>query len=222
MAVSRPMAQVSKQIRQLGGGRGGARRVRRRRGPSMIGRIFGFFFRLGLLGIATAVLFTALGTLSYFLIEEYISGDEIVAPRLHGKSVTEALAALGEWDLTLVMDDEEQSDLLEPGFILRQHPRPGTTIKRGTPIRIVVSSGRRRVSLPAELIGISRIEASVGLREIGLTVGNIAYLPTYGRQNDIVLATDPAPGASVPNDTPVNLLVTVDRGPAAPAGPGNF
>jgi beta-lactam-binding protein with PASTA domain len=73
--------------------------------------------------------------------------------------------------------------------------------------------------VPPEIVGMSRLEAGIRLREIGLDVGSVAYLHVRGADNDTVLATDPPPGIGVVIGAGVNLLVSIQSASSAGAGP---
>lgn len=164
------------------------------------------------LTFATGVFFILLVVGSYFVLGTFIRGQEIDAPDLTARSVTEALEVLKKWNLTLVLEREEPSETLPPGEILSQRPAPGSKIKTRTPINVIVSSGQKTVTIPGELIGTGRLQAGIRLRELGIEVGEIAYVPRAGQGNDLVLATDPPPGTGVPPGVKVNLLVSSDAG----------
>jgi len=184
-----------------------------RRGP--LKAIGGFFGALTRLVLATSLFFGALAAGSYFLVGYLIRGEEIETPDLMGRPVADALQILKRHGLSLELEREEPSDLLAAGEILSQQPPPGKRIKRRATVRVVLSSGMRLVSLPEELIGLPRLQAGIRLRELGLEVGKVAYLPSVGRGHEIVLALDPPAGTGVPPGSPVNLLVSTE-GPVQP------
>lgn len=180
----------------------------RRRGG--LGRIFGFFSGLGMLVLTTSIFFGLLVLASYYAFAYFIRGEEIATPDMTGRPVIEALAIAKERNLSLELTREEPSEILAAGEILSQSPRPGARIKSRTPVKIVVSSGRRRIMLPESLTGISRLQAGIDLRELGLDVGEVAFVPTVGKGDDVILSLDPPVGTLVPPGTPVSLLVATD------------
>jgi serine/threonine-protein kinase len=152
---------------------------------------------------------------AYLTIGYFIRGEEVEAPDLTARKVTEALGILRELKLTLALDREESSETLVAGEILSQYPRAGMRVKRGTPIRVVVSRGPRLVEAP-EVVGLNEREAGIVLRRAQLEVGSVSYLPTANQPGEVVLAMDPPGGAGVAPGAAVNLLVS------SPAGPAKF
>ena len=177
----------------------------------IIRRVSRFFLSLVLLLVATAVFFSLLVIVSYLVIGYFIRGEEIEVPDLTARSVTEALHLLKPWDIALVMDREEPSDTLPVGEIISQRPGAGSKIKAHAQVRVVISAGHRLVELPSDLIGRSRLEVGIRLRELGLEVGNVTQLPRVGQKSDIVLDMDPPIGTGVPPGSSINLLVSSEN-----------
>ncbi len=189
-------------------------RARRRRAEDQkkgfIAGFLGFLSGLFRLILATTLFFAVLVVASYYVIGYFIKGQEIPAPDVKARSVTEALDIMKKWNLTLSMEREEPSDAVAQGEIIRQDPQPGAMIKSRSPIRVIVSSGPKHLPLPAELTAINRRETGIRLREMGLRVGNVAYVTVPGQANETVLALDPPVGTGVPPGSAVNLLVASD------------
>ncbi|MBI3736445.1 PASTA domain-containing protein, partial [Candidatus Sumerlaeota bacterium] len=93
--------------------------------------------------VATGVFFGLLGLASYYIIGYYMGrhGQEIPAPNVVGKPLSAALSDIKKWNLSILLDREEESDAVAPGDIISQDPAVGVVIKMRTPIRVVVSSG---------------------------------------------------------------------------------
>lgn len=179
-----------------------------------LGAIWRFFWGTMRFLITTLLFFTLLVVASYNIIGFLIRGEEIVAPDIKGKTITEALEHIKQWNLSVILDHSEPSANSQEGEIIRQDPTAGEVIKTRTPIRVVISSGQSSVTLPADMVNISTREAGLRLRELDLKAGNVAYVPASGKADGTVLATDPPPGTGVPPRSPINMLV-------ASESPGN-
>lgn len=166
-----------------------------------------FFTGFFALTVTTVIFFVLLAIASYYTLGYFVRGEEVIAPDLSGRNVTEALDILKERKLLLELDRAEPSDSVEAGMILRQRPRAASRVKARTPVRVVVSSGPRLTALPAELLGLSEAEAGIELRRLGLSVGNVSYVEIEGRTPDTVLASDPPAGMGLLPGSRVNLLV---------------
>lgn len=181
------------------------------RGSGILGAlraIRDFFTGFFALIVTTIVFFVLLAIASYYTVGYFIRGEEVIAPDLSGRTVTEALETLKERKLLLDLERSEPSDALDAGMILRQRPRAASRVKASTQVRVVVSSGPRLTTLPAELLGLSQAEAGIELRRLGLNVGNVSYLEAEGKTPDTVLAFDPPVGTGLLPGMSVNLLVS--------------
>lgn len=186
---------------------------------ALFGAIVDFFVGSFLLIAFSIVFFTVLAVSSFMIFAYYIGGDEIPAPDLTARSLVEALSIAHENTVSIYLDREEPSSTLPDGSVISQNPRAGTKIKRRTPIRVVISTGSRHMPLPSDLVSLSRRDAGIRLREMGLTIGEVAFLPTAGKAEDVVLATDPPPGTGVPPGSKINLLVSIDAATLASGKP---
>ncbi|WIM67728.1 Stk1 family PASTA domain-containing Ser/Thr kinase [Corynebacterium breve] len=97
------------------------------------------------------------------------SGPEMTdVPDVSGKSPQEAVQILSGAGLELNSEfDEEESDTVESGLIIRQNPPAGTQLSKGSKISIVVSAGKEKVRIPS-LIGMDADAASETLSSLGL------------------------------------------------------
>ncbi|HOE95793.1 MAG TPA: PASTA domain-containing protein [Candidatus Sumerlaeota bacterium] len=154
--------------------------------------------------------FAVIVLVSYQVVAHYIRGEEILAPDLTGLSVLEALRTMREDGLMLVLDGEQPHPTQREGQVISQIPAPGTRIKAGTPVRVLVSSGQALVTVP-DLRGETKIPAGIRLRNLGLDVGTIAEIEEPGEPSGAILQTDPPGGTGVPEGTRVNLLVVKGR-----------
>jgi eukaryotic-like serine/threonine-protein kinase len=173
-----------------------------------------FFTGFVALTITTIVFFVLLAVSSYYAVGYFIRGEEVIAPDVTARPVTEALELLKNRKLIIELERTEPSEAMDAGMILRQRPRAGSRIKTHTPVRVVVSAGPRLVTLPPELVGLSQPEAGIELRRLGLDVGSLAYIPQKDRTPNTVLAIDPPAGSHVLPGSRVNLLVAADESAA--------
>jgi len=100
-------------------------------------------------------------------------GEKVTVPNLVNKSVVEALDILSERNLELRKETARNSAIIPENYVLSQDPIPGTVVKEGTPILVVISLGSK-ISLVPDLVGKSVREARVDLNRAGLEVGRSA------------------------------------------------
>lgn len=99
--------------------------------------------------------------------------------------------------------DEEYSDEVPPGHVIRQEPAPGDrVVPQETRVRLVVSKGRETIAMPS-LAGLTLAEAEATLQKHNLKLGSVreerSYWPkgTVFRQYPYNAGDNVQPGASV-------------------------
>jgi beta-lactam-binding protein with PASTA domain len=131
--------------------------------------------------------------------------EDIAVPDVVGLTETEALAALEEARLILVVE-ESTNEVVPAGQVFEQEPVDGAKVEEGSPVTARVSTGPSGTVVP-DAVGQQATEALVLLTTVGLT-GEV--VPTY--DEDVrpgeVLGSDPAPGRRAPPDGVVRLLVS--------------
>ena len=136
------------------------------------------------------------------------SGSEpVVVPDLANYSQEDAEAALTKLGLEPKITSIA-SETVEKGSVVSTDPPEGTSVKKGDPVTVFVSSGKtvEKVAVP-NVAGLALEEAKKKITEAGLTVGKTT--PRESDQaKDIVLETDPLNGVKVDPGTTVNLTVS--------------
>ena len=134
-------------------------------------------------------------------------GEKVTVPNIVNKSVVEALDILSERNLELRKAGARNSALIAENYVLSQDPIPGTIVKDGTPISVVISLGSQ-VSMVPDLIGKPLREARVELSRAGLGVGRFSKIH-YASEKDVVLAQSPMPNEHSNRETPVDMLISL-------------
>ncbi|NLL79671.1 MAG: Stk1 family PASTA domain-containing Ser/Thr kinase [Clostridiales bacterium] len=101
----------------------------------------------------------------------------VAVPDVTGKSEAEATAIL-EKEGFVVSKAEGNSDTVEKGNIISQSPKGGEKAPLGSSISIIISAGSdnsNKVAMP-QLVGLSEMDATVQLTELGLNVGNVEMI----------------------------------------------
>ena len=122
------------------------------------------------------------------------------------KDVTSALEAL---TLVISATNEVFDEVIPVGKVVSTDPVGGTSVKRETPVTILVSKGPAPVEVPP-IIGTLITDATTTLGAIGLT--------TETTREDFddsvagtILSTDPIPGTTVPKGTIIKVVLS--KGP---------
>jgi serine/threonine-protein kinase len=95
--------------------------------------------------------------------------------------------------------------------IIAQLPEPGTEIKRGRDVRLVISRGARTVVYP-NLAGIDLPQAQILLEQNGLRQGNLSHVHHPNRPKQTIVTQYPPAGSRGLRQDAIHLLVS--QGPA--------
>lgn len=161
---------------------------------------FGIFLLLMGIGVASAFLVVAL------LLQQ----EEVRTPDLSGQDIVATIETLNQLGLRLKVDRREPNANLPKDTVVSQTPAPGSGIKKGRQVRVVLSLGPSELQAP-KLVGEHFRKAEVMIRRAGFFPGVIsrAWSPTAER--DTIIAQSPDPGTPVEKGGRISLLVSAGR-----------
>jgi len=142
-----------------------------------------------------------------------IHGRQESMPKLVGISLESAQRLTSGLGLELRVEDKIYSTLYAANVIAQQMPPPGTPLKVGQHVHVLVSLGPPQLTVP-NLVGDSVRAARITAIQRGLTVGDVAVLPWSG-EADQVIAQDPPPATAEVRTPTVNLLISAGEEPPA-------
>lgn len=142
-----------------------------------------------------------------------IHGRQANMPKLLGVPLETAQRMTAAMGLELKVEDKLYSTQYPANAIAQQMPAPGTPMKMGQHVHVLVSLGPPQVNVP-DLLGDSVRAARINAMQRGLTVGEVAVLPWPG-DPDQVVAQDPPPATTEVRTPTVNLLISGGEEPAA-------
>lgn len=168
------------------------------------------FFRLFLLVsvLAAVAVVSAITT-----IRIAIHGRQENMPNLIGTSLESAQRIASGLGLELKVVDKLYSTQYPPNAIAQQMPPPGTPLKMGQRVHVLVSLGPPQVVVP-DMVGSSMRAARISAMEHGLTVADVVWVSWPGAA-DVVVAQDPLPATADVRTPDVNLLVSGGEPPPA-------
>lgn len=132
---------------------------------------------------------------------------EIVVPDLKNKSLAESLRIVSGLGLALREEREQFDDTVPGGAVISQSPVPGILVREGKVIKVIVSQGGSKIFIP-DLTGQPIRAAEIGLRNLGLAIGNKEVVYSTDVPKGIVINQDPLPGASADKGTLISLIVS--------------
>jgi serine/threonine-protein kinase len=139
------------------------------------------------------------------------SENKVVVPMLVGKQVVHALETLTDLGLNTKVKELRFDPSVPKNHIIAQLPEPGTEIKRGRDVRLVISRGARTVIYP-NLTGIDLPQAQILLEQNGLRQGNVSHVHHAIRPRQAIVTQYPPAGSSGLRGDAIDLLVS--EGPA--------
>ncbi len=165
------------------------------------------FSRLSSIVLMVAILIVA-GILSALTAMRFaIRGREVVVPALAGKTEDEARQLLQSRGLLLRVSSKRFSSDTPEGKILEQFPPGGTGLKTNRSVKVLLSLGSRKYTVP-NLVGTSLRTAQLSLGQRQLTLGNTLYAHTMGDPSTVAYQS-PKPGAQGGTDPTVNILISL-------------
>ena len=140
--------------------------------------------------------------------------QQIKVPDVVEMSLAEAESTLIISGLVLMQSAQEYDPFIPPGMILSQNPEGGSVVKgRGRWVRVVVSKGGERVTVP-NLQGVSMRQARLLLQRSGLDLGQISWMYTADLPENVVISSAPGYKAEVYQGEVIDLLVSQGSIPA--------
>ncbi len=168
-------------------------------------------FRIFLLStvLVTVALLSAITT-----IRLTIQGHQETMPTLVGLSFDYAQRMTSGLGLEMKVEDKLFNSQYPPQAIVSQMPPPGTRIKIGQHVHVLVSLGPPQVVIP-NLVGASMRAARITAVQRKLELGDIVAIHWPGVEPDQVVAQDPLPESAELRSPAVNILVSVGEPPTS-------
>jgi eukaryotic-like serine/threonine-protein kinase len=138
-------------------------------------------------------------------------GAMATVPSVQGHAQPEAVAAVRTASLDPRVT-EAFDEKVPKGTVVAVRPGPGTDVRRGTDVALVVSKGPERYAVPA-VVGMTVAEATARIEGVRLEVGKVAEAFSEKVPDGQVISAKPGPGASLKKGTAVAMTVSKGRKP---------
>ena len=139
--------------------------------------------------------------------------DTTVVPSLSGKTVAEAKAIIEKQNLKLGKEQEEYSDSIAEGYIIKTNPVTGSKIKRGNKINLIVSKGPNSFEMP-NYVGETRAKAEEDLKntyKVSSKMITVEEVETFDYAAGTVLEQTPAPGEQYSLSSKTKIVLKVAK-----------
>jgi serine/threonine-protein kinase len=141
-----------------------------------------------------------------------LRSQEVKVPALVGKRVPEAGGVAAAHRLMLRVDGRRNDPKVPADRIVAQEPAPGSTLKRQRSIRVWVSLGPRRLTVPA-VEGESIRTGRISLEQAQVPVGRVVEV-NDGTEEGTILIQHPPPGDTETLDA-AGAVMLVSLGPGS-------
>jgi hypothetical protein len=141
----------------------------------------------------------------------------IEMPDVVGKPYEEAKVILEQKSLKVLVKGEQQTREKPPGTVVDQKPEPGTKLKKGDRVELVLAT-RPIIKMP-NVVGRHIDEARAALEKAGLAVSEVKPTKTSKKSPGVVLNQTPEPGVEVEAKQTVRLEVAVRSDVLVPTKP---
>ncbi|NLI98078.1 PASTA domain-containing protein [bacterium] len=135
----------------------------------------------------------------------------VEVPDLTKSTIENAKMSLDKRNLLIYVVDKVPSDDVDEGLICKQDPLALSDVKRGSTVKVWISTGPNKVEIPrvdnANLNDVLRSIAVLGL------YSNVEFVYSDEVAKDMVISVDPAPGTKVDKDTYVKIKVSMGSEP---------
>ncbi len=133
-------------------------------------------------------------------------GRTVTVPDISGKDMATALVELKNSGLDIKVERQEHHPKVPAGYIITQSPLPGSSVKKGRDVLVIVSLGSEEVTVP-ELTGANVRRAMVQLKQVGLEPGEVLRV-NYQAARDEIIMQQPEGSAVIQKGESVSLLVS--------------
>ncbi len=136
---------------------------------------------------------------------------QVDVPDVTGQPIDAARAALDELGLRVKVQEQESADR-EPGTVLAQSPRAGSTARVNDTVTLTVAAEPKTTAVP-DVVGRSQAVAEQRLQDAGFAVRTTTEDTTDATQDGRVISTDPAAGQQA--NTGATITIVIGRATSA-------
>ncbi len=160
----------------------------------------GMFAALVGVGIASAIAVVAL----------LLRQEEVRVPDLTGQDIVSVIETVRQQGLELKVDSRAPDAALPRDTVISQMPAPGSSIKKGRQVRVVVSQGPSELLAP-KVVGENFRKADIVIRQAGYVSGTISKIADDSVERDAVIAQSPQAGSPIEKGGMIDLLISTGK-----------
>ncbi len=162
-------------------------------------------------GLAIVLLLIGVGIMSAIaVVALLLRQEEVRVPDLTGQDIVNVIETVTQQGLQLKVDRREPHPTLPRDAVISQTPLPGSGIKKGRQVHIVISQGPSDMQAP-KLVGENFRKADIMIRQAGFTPGDVSRVFSDGIERDTVIGQDPAAGSQLDRGGKISVLVSAGK-----------
>lgn len=141
-------------------------------------------------------------------------GDQRAVPDFSGLTVSEAGVAARAAGMRTEVVDSIYVKRVHRGCVVRQEPKPGSIVKEGRRIQLVINAVRPKSIPMPNLVGYSLRSASAALSSQGLVLGKLIYVNDMATNNvlsQLYRNSEIAPGIMIPGESRIDLVLGLNE-----------
>ena len=137
-------------------------------------------------------------------------GEELLVPDLSNLSVEQAAEVAASHKMTVEVSDSIYVKRMAKGAVFRQIPTPGSKVKRGRCISLIVNTSKSKQIAMPDLVGLSMRQAKAEILSRGLSLGRLIYVRDMATNNVLKQLHDNAeiePETLVESESVIDLVL---------------
>ncbi|MCU7493617.1 MAG: PASTA domain-containing protein [Bacteroidota bacterium] len=162
------------------------------------------WFLIGLGSLAVLIIL-----FNMIIMPWYVSGREVVIPKVVGMDEKQAESLLSDSDLEAVVGGERYNEKFPKGAVIFQKPAAGATVKEGRRVFLFISSGVPLVKVPS-LKGRNLRDAKLALERIELSLGDTTMVQSQSPRG-IIIDQQYYEGTEVQKGSRINITLSAGQ-----------
>ena len=162
-------------------------------------------------GLGLFIALIGVGIVSAFaVVALLLRQEEVRVPDLAGQDLVNVIETVARQGLQLKVDRREPHPTLPRDIVVSQSPAPGSGIKKGRLVHVVLSQGPSDTQA-VKLVGENFRKADIMIRQTGFSPGTVSRVSSDSVERDIVIAQDPEAGSPLQKGGSISMLISTGR-----------
>ena len=139
-----------------------------------------------------------------------VNRDIVEVTSVKGLELEKAREAFYAAGLLSEIKSREYDDTIADGGVISQFPEPGSKVKKGRKIAVVISKGKEIAVIP-DIRNLTEQQARIELRKKGISIGKIKKIYSDDKALDLVIEAFPQCGTTISREMEIDLFIS--KGP---------